>query len=148
MSERPRPQAHSSGGVVYRHLGDEVEIVLCGRIEEGLWALPKGTIEQGETIEETALREVEEETGLSVAIEDGLGEVRYGFLAEDGLVYDKRVSHHLMVATGGDVSLHDAEYDEVRWLPVAEALRLMRYAGERDIVERAVRLIRRRRDER
>ncbi|MFN0251917.1 MAG: NUDIX domain-containing protein, partial [Kofleriaceae bacterium] len=59
-------QAVSAGGVVFRHGAQGIEVLLCGRVREALWALPKGTPEHGESIEQTALREVGEETGLGV----------------------------------------------------------------------------------
>lgn len=134
----------SAGGVVYRRGRRGIEIVLCGRRREGLWALPKGSPEPGETLERTAVREVEEETGLSVAIQESVGSIRYQFTGPDGRRYDKRVEHHLMAPTGGSLGRHDGEFDAVRWLPVEEALRLLRYPNERDILRRAVRLIRKR----
>ncbi len=130
----------SAGGVVYRHGRHGIEIVLCGR-REGLWALPKGSPEPGERLGRTATREVEEETGLRVAIQESVGAIRYQFTGPDGRHYDKRVEHHLMVPTGGSLTCHDSEFDAVRWFPVEEALRLLRYPNERDIVRRAVRLI-------
>jgi len=133
--------AVSAGGVVYRLGQHGIEIVLCGRTPEGLWALPKGSPQQGEALLDTALREVREETGLTVAIEQSVGSIRYQFNAPDGTQYDKTVEHHLMVPVGGKFAQHDAEFDTVRWVPVEEALRLLRYAIERDIVRRAVRLI-------
>lgn len=138
---RPVQRAVSAGGVVYRVGSAGVEVVLCARTGAKLWALPKGTPEQGEALEHTALREVQEETGLRVNILDRVGAIRYYFTGEDGTRYDKRVEHHLMVATGGSLAHHDGEYDDVRWVPVEEALRLMTYPNERDIVRRAMRLI-------
>lgn len=145
MIRKPLPPRRqhvvSAGGVVYRR-GDGIEIVICGRTREGFWALPKGSPQPGETLAATALREVQEETGLVVAIQDTVGDIRYHFIAPDGKGYDKRVVHHLMTAVGGNLSAHDAEFDAVRWVPAEEALRLLRYPNEREIVRRAVRLIR------
>src|SRR5256885_1605091 len=77
--ELPVEQAVSAGGVVYRFADDGLGVLLCGRIADGLWALPKGTPEDNETLEETAAREVREETGLGVDIVEELGTIAYQF---------------------------------------------------------------------
>ena len=136
-----RPQvrgAVSAGGVVYRVREGRPEIVLVARPVTNLWALPKGTPNPGESLEETALREVSEETGLEVEIVEPISEIAYSFHVTDGRVrIDKVVHHFLMTATGGDVSRHDHEYDLVGWYGLTEALRLMTYDNERTVVERA-----------
>jgi len=98
--------AVSAGGVVYRTGPRGIEIVLCARAREGLWALPKGTPQPGESLERTALREVREETGLRVELESLVGSIRYRFTGSDGTRYDKRVEQHLMVPTGGSIEQH------------------------------------------
>lgn len=134
----------AAGGVVYRRGRYDTEIVLCGRSREGVWTLPKGSPEPGETLERAAVREVEEETGLKTAIQEDIGAIRYRFTGPDGTRYHKRVEHHLMVPTGGSLACHDEEFDTARWFPVEEALRLLRFPNERAIVRRAVRLIQQR----
>ena len=130
--------AVSAGGVVYRVREGRPEIVLVARPVTNLWALPKGTPNPGESLEETALREVSEETGLEVEIVEPISEIAYSFHVTDGRVrIDKVVHHFLMTATGGDVSRHDHEYDLVGWYGLTEALRLMTYDNERTVVERA-----------
>jgi len=130
--------AVSAGGVVYRVRDGRPEIVLVARPVTNLWALPKGTPNPGETLEQTALREVSEETGLEVEIVEPISEIAYSFHVTDGRVrIDKVVHHFLMTATGGDVSRHDHEYDLVGWYGLTEALRLMTYDNERTVVERA-----------
>ena len=130
----------SAGGVVVRCTPDaRLEVVICRRAATGLWALPKGTPEPGETREQTALREVREETGLSVAIIRELGSVRYTFMAE-GVLHDKRVYHYLMEPTGGSIDDHDGEFDSVEWLPL-EPVTLVRmtYDTDVEILNRAIR---------
>lgn len=129
----------SVGGVVVRCTPDaRLEVVICRRVSTGLCALPKGTPEFGETREETALREVREETGLSVTIIGDLGSVRYTFMAE-GVLHDKRVYHYLMEPTGGSVDDHDSEFDSVEWLPLEPAtLVRMTYDTDVEILNRAI----------
>lgn len=132
----------SAGGIVYREQGAALEVVLCGRSAEGLWGLPKGTPHSAETIEQTARREVQEETGLEVAIERKVGEIEYWFTrVEQGKRFHKRVHHYLMVPLGGSVDLHDHEYDLVQWVPAAEAEHLLTYQNEADMLRRALTLI-------
>jgi 8-oxo-dGTP pyrophosphatase MutT (NUDIX family) len=133
-------KAISAGGVVFRTCDHGIEIVLCGRMHEGLWALPKGTPEHSESIEETALREVREETGLGVSIVAGLGTIEYGFARPaEGVRFEKTVHHYLMTPDGtGDVERHDHEYDKVEWFAAAEAMRLMTHRNEITIVRRAL----------
>jgi 8-oxo-dGTP pyrophosphatase MutT (NUDIX family) len=133
-------QAVSAGGVVYRRGEHGIEVVLCGRTHEGLWALPKGTPEYGESLPDTAIREVSEETGLSVKIVAGLGTIEYTFARPaQGVRFEKTVHHFLMEPTGeGSVDLHDREYDRVEWFAAGEALRLMTHRNEILVLRRAL----------
>jgi 8-oxo-dGTP pyrophosphatase MutT (NUDIX family) len=138
----PVEEAVSAGGVVFRFRNDRAEIVLVARPATNLWALPKGTPEPGESLEETARREVSEETGLHVAIVQPLADIEYSFPKPRGAGrVDKVVHHFLMTPNGGDVTNHDHEYDLVAWYGVDEALRLMTYDNERSVVQRAAGLI-------
>ena len=129
----------SAGGVVYRRVDDAVEICLAARrTRRGdlVWGLPKGAVEAEESPEEAALREVREESGLDAEIEDDLGTIRY-FYVWEGVRIRKQVRFYLMRATGGDVSEHDDEMEDVRWFPMARAVKRAAYRGEREVVERA-----------
>jgi 8-oxo-dGTP pyrophosphatase MutT (NUDIX family) len=129
-------RATSAGGVVHRSQDGQLEIVLLHRRSPRLWALPKGTPDAGETIAETAVRETREETGLDVAIQEPLGEIRY-FFVRGTTRFNKTVHFFLMRPVGGSTDDHDAEFDEVRWFGVDEALALMTHRTEREVVERA-----------
>jgi 8-oxo-dGTP pyrophosphatase MutT (NUDIX family) len=132
----------SAGGIVYRRGPGGTEVILCGRPSRGLWALPKGTPERAETLEETARREVSEETGLLVDIERKIGEIEYWFTrAEVGKRFRKRVHHYLMRPIGGDTANHDHEYDEVRWFPIGEAKRRLTFTDEVEMLDKALVLI-------
>ena len=133
-------RATSAGGVVHRTVDGETEILLVHRRAPVLWALPKGTPDSGETIEETALRETREETGIEVEIEAPLSSIRY-FFVRGTTRFHKTVHFFLMRPIGGAIELHDGEFDEVRWARVGEALALMNHATERSVVERAVALL-------
>ena len=99
----------------------------------------KGTPEPGESIEETALREVQEETGLKVELEESLGSIGYWFVRSvDGVRCKKTVHFYLMISTGGAMEEHDPEFDEVRWFAAQEALRVMTYPNEKRVAEQAL----------
>lgn len=137
-SRTPMRDVVSAGGVVWRRASTgDIDVVLCGRIADGLWALPKGTPDIGESIEQTALREVREETGLQVVVGLRLPTIDYWFVA-DGVRYHKFVHHWLMEPTGGDTSGHDAEFDLVRWESAANASKLLTYPNERRVLAEAV----------
>jgi 8-oxo-dGTP pyrophosphatase MutT (NUDIX family) len=133
-------RATSAGGVVYRTVDHTLELALAHRRSPLLWALPKGTPDAGETLEETALRETREETGLEVEIERPLRSIRY-FFVRGSTRFHKTVHFFLMRAVGGSPDAHDAEFDEVRWVPLDEALALLTHATERAVVEDAAALV-------
>jgi len=127
----------SSGGVITHIQDGALELVLVGRARPERWSIPKGTPIPGETLEETALREVREETGLTVRILEPLGEITYWFSAR-GVRHHKTVHFFLLESTGGNIEDHDWENDFVAWLPEDEALRRMTFASEVTIVRRAI----------
>ena len=132
----------SAGGVVYRRVNGNIEAVLCGRSEPLRWSLPKGTPDKGETLEETALREVREETGLDVAIEAPIGNIHYWFVTPHDRVHcNKTVHFYLMAHKGGSTDRHDPEFDEVRWFPSSEAVKTLAYANEVHVMEKALAMI-------
>ena len=132
-----RRSATAAGGVVLRGGDHGVEVALLGRVRDGSWVFPKGTPDADESLEQTALREVREETGLEVRIAAAIGTMSYSFAASGERVH-KTVHFFLMEPIGGDVSLHDAEYDEVRWVTVPEARRMLTFDTYRDVLDRAL----------
>ncbi len=131
--------ATSAGGVVIRYQGDSPQFVVGRRRRERdgvTWTLPKGTPAAGETLEETALREVGEETGLEVRIVAPLDSIQYWFV-QKGVRIHKTVHYWIMEPTGGDLSRHDHEFDEVRWLDFQEAPNLLSFETERSLVHLA-----------
>lgn len=130
----------SAGGVVYRLVNGRMEVALCGLDAPLLWGLPKGTPDEGESPEQTALREVQEETGLEVALQGDLGEIEYWF-SRPGARVHKRVQFFLMTATGGSMEAHDPEFDRVSWFPTGLAMTTLTHAAEVDILSRAVKRV-------
>lgn len=129
--------ASAAGGVVLRRGAAGPEVVVAGRVADGSWVFPKGTPDPGETTEETALREVREESGLDVRILRPLGSMDYWFAVAGERVH-KIVHFYLMEAIGGDTSQHDAEYDEVRWVGADQARRMLSFDSYRTVLDRAL----------
>jgi 8-oxo-dGTP pyrophosphatase MutT (NUDIX family) len=143
MAPAPVRRLHSAGGVVYRRRGKGFEVVLCGRARDGRWTLPKGGPNDGERDEETALREVYEETGLQAEIEADLGEIEYDFyLRAEGTHCIKSVRYFLMRAVAGDTAYHDHEHDQVAWFPLEEASHALTFPNESALIQRVVPLLR------
>jgi ADP-ribose pyrophosphatase YjhB (NUDIX family) len=127
----------SAGGVVVRK-DDGLEVCLIRPAGRSVWGLPKGGVEDGETFAETAVREIAEETGIQGIVERELGSIDYSFYSrEAGGRIHKTVHYFLVSATGGDTTRHDHEVSEARWMRLREALRMMTYPNERQMVRRA-----------
>lgn len=136
----------SAGGLVIDGIDgpkDHQVAALIGRIDRRgrmLWSLPKGHIEKGETAEQTAIREVAEETGIQGSVLAALGSIDYWFVTEGRRVH-KTVHHYLMRFSGGELSDEDVEVTEVAWVPVRELPAKLAYADERRLAEVADELI-------
>ena len=131
--------ATSAGGIVVRYEDGRPHLVVGSRRRERdgrTWTLPKGTPERGETAEQTAIREVAEETGLEVRITRPLDHIEYWFV-QSGTRIHKTVHYFLMEPTGGDLDRHDHEFDQVRWIPFDEAGAVLTFETERALVQRA-----------
>jgi 8-oxo-dGTP pyrophosphatase MutT (NUDIX family) len=131
--------ATSAGGIVIRFVGEAAQLVVGKRQrtrDEVTWTLPKGTPNPRETREETALREVREETGLEVRIIRPFDDIAYSFIQGRTRIA-KTVYYFLMIPTGGDLERHDHEFAEVRWIGFDEAATLLTFETERALVARA-----------
>ena len=135
--------ATSAGGIVVRFDDGIPSLVVGARRRDRdilTWTLPKGTPNAGETREETAIREVAEETGLEVQITDVLDSIEYSFV-QRGTRIHKTVHYFLMEPTGGDLSHHDHEFDQVRWVRFDQAPNLLTFETERALVARAAEVV-------
>ena len=133
--------AVSAGGVVWREASanGEFEVVLV-QTPAMRWSLPKGTPENGEHLADTALREVSEETGLEVSLDEKIGVMRYSFPGEDARI-DKAVHFWLMQPTGGSFANHDHEHVDVRWVGLGRAMRMVSYRNTVEVLEDAAALL-------
>ena len=132
----------SAGGLVISGLGkpiDELSAALIGRVDRRgrmMWSLPKGHIETGETAEQTAIREVAEETGIQGTVVAPLGKIDYWFVSEGRRIH-KTVHHYLLRHIGGELSDEDYEVSEVAWVPLRELPRRLTYSDERRLARMA-----------
>lgn len=145
IPEEMFPGLVSAGGVVYRGCGKSLQVVVCSRQVPFSNNLPKGTPDPGETLEQTASREVEEETGLKVEILDYVGFIEYD-VNQGGAngTSPKRVYYFLMRPVGGDFSLHDNEFDIVQWVKDINISSTLTYDNEVDIVQKGLSMVKRR----
>ena len=129
----------SAGGVIYRQQRGAVEVALIRVLDR--WGLPKGQVEAGESLQDTALREVREETGLDGKIVAKLDDITYWYTQKSGagepVRIFKRVYFYLFRFLKGDVARHDHEVDEVRWFAMPDAQQQISYATERNILIKA-----------
>ena len=141
MSQRPAAlmQRLSAGGVVFRARDGSMDVALICPKGGQVWSLPKGLVDEGETVEQTALREVREEAGVDARITASLGESRYWyFIRRENVKCRKTVKYFLMEYAGGDVGDHDEEVSEAAWVPMHEALERLTYKGDREVMTRAI----------
>lgn len=130
----------SAGGIVLRREGGRVLIIIV-EWEKGVekkWApilrqLPKGGHKLGETLEQTALREVLEETGYRARIIAKAGEARWSY-ERDGQIWDETVHYYFMEPVTLIAQKHDEEFDYVRWIEIEQAARILSYPEERRLV--------------
>jgi len=139
----PLRREFSAGGIVWRRGGRSgIEVVLIRPRGARTWSLPKGHVEKGESLHDAAVREVGEETGLSVGAVEKLGDLSYVFSWRDTpggelVRIFKRVYYFAMQYAGGDPARHDSEIDEVLWLDVNDAIARAAYQNERALLQKA-----------
>jgi 8-oxo-dGTP pyrophosphatase MutT (NUDIX family) len=120
----------AAGGVVWRPSADGTDVLVVHRPKYDDWTLPKGKRESGETDEQTALREVHEETGLRCRLGQELAESRY----VDGRGRPKSVRYWEMTVEGGSFTPND-EVDEVRWMPLGQVAGALTYERDQPVIQ-------------
>jgi ADP-ribose pyrophosphatase YjhB (NUDIX family) len=139
----PKVEETSAGGVVLDLSCDPPAVALIARHDRRsrlLWSLPKGHVEEGETPEQAALREVHEETGLIGRIVAPLGVIDFWFVVEDKRIH-KTVHHYVIEAIGGELSDADLEVEAVEWIPYDQVVRRLAYGDERRLVEKVAQIV-------
>jgi len=131
----------SAGGLVIDTTG--ALGLLIGRYDQKdsgrtrvLWSLPKGHIEEGETPEQAAIREVAEETGITSEITKSLGVIDFWFMAGGKRIH-KTVHHFIFKESGGLLAAQESEVDLVSWFPLSEIIGLLAYPDEKKLIARS-----------
>lgn len=137
------PSTHtqvSAGGIAYRQVDDEIQVALILVGPRQRWQLPKGALNTDEQVEQAALREVREETGLETEMVEPLDRIEYWFYANQGgqrVRFHKYVHFFLMRWTGGDVADHDHEVVEARWFHIDTAIEMLSFDSEKAVMRKA-----------
>ena len=138
--DKPFEPVVSSGGLIFN---DDGKILILRRKIEKNWVLPKGKQEAGETLEENALREVEEETGISnLEIDRHIGLVRYVFhWFPDEVNYIKTVHYFLMKVQGEPEVNTETEFSEHKWASYEEAVKILKHENDRLIARKGFEMV-------
>ena len=134
----------SAGGVAVRRIGDDFEVAIVSVGKPERWQLPKGIVDPGETPEVTALREVREEAGITATLVAPLDTVEYWYVGHRGkqrVRFHKFVYFFLMEYQSGELSDHDHEVNEARWVSLEQAQTKLAFKGERQAVAQAAALL-------
>ena len=138
-----KAEQHSAGGLVVKKRGNRSQICLVSKKEGRVWAFPKGRINEGEALPDTAVREVLEETGHRAEVVEKLDVIEYYFfLKENSTFYHKTVTFFLMRLVEEDAQQRDQEADSVGWYDVGVAKKKLSYLNEKKILSKAESLLR------
>lgn len=144
MSKIPTRLQFSAGGVAFRKTGREIQVALISVGGDNRWQLPKGLIDKGESTEDAAVREVREEAGISTEVVQRIDKVDFWYLWDEDrqrVRYHKFVYFYLLLFKSGDVSDHDHEVNEARWVNIDDAIEMLAFDSEKNIVKKALELI-------
>jgi 8-oxo-dGTP pyrophosphatase MutT (NUDIX family) len=129
---------YSSGGVIFRKSDDHIDVGLIATKNRTVWTLPKGIIDKDESPEMAAVREIQEETGLTGSIVDKLGEKSYWFyLKDENAKCKKTVTYFLLEHVSGETNNFSWEVDEAGWFPLDEAINMLHYKSDKEILIKA-----------
>lgn len=141
----PTVEQISAGGAAFRrNSSGELEIAIVSVNPSRRWQLPKGIVDHGESVEQTAVREVREEAGIDTEIVARIETIEYWYVGEQEgkrVRFHKFVHFYLLKYLAGQTEDHDTEVAEARWVKFAEAVKMLEFKNERLVVEKAVKMI-------
>jgi 8-oxo-dGTP pyrophosphatase MutT (NUDIX family) len=144
MSKTPTKLQVSAGGVAFRKRAGRIEVAIISVGDDRRWQLPKGLVDEGESTEEAAIREVREEAGIETELVDLIGKIEYWYYSTESgerVRYHKLVYFYLLHYKSGDICDHDREVNEARWVEIDRAIEMLAFDSERKLVERAKEMI-------
>lgn len=124
----------SAGGIVFN---DKGEVLITKHSQNHHWGFPKGWIEEGQSIEEAAIREVREEGGVEAKIIDKVGHTKYMYTLKGEKIF-KVVTYFLMKYISGDPKDHDWEMEDAGWFTTEEALKTLDFSRDKDLLKKAL----------
>lgn len=134
----------SSGGVAFRPGPTDIDVALVLVGKQRRWQLPKGLVDPGETPEVTAVREVREEAGIQTTLLAPIATIEYWYVGKQGeaqVRFHKFVHFYLLAYQSGEVTDHDGEVQEARWVPLGAVSTMLAFASERGVVAKAAAMI-------
>jgi 8-oxo-dGTP diphosphatase len=134
----------SAGGVAFWRKGDDDQVAIVSVNPSRRWQLPKGLVDEGETVEQAAVREVREEAGINTEVVAPIDTVSYWFVSDwDGerARIHKNVHFFFLRYISGDTADHDHEIFEARWVKAEDAIEMLAFDSEKDIVRKALEMI-------
>ena len=132
----------SAGGVLFKEVDGKFQVIIYSRNNSSQWCLPKGKIEQGETKEAAAVREIKEETGLDGEVVKHLKDIYYSYVDKKRKVLLNKTVHYFLVKyTKGQINTDDAGVEDVIWIDIKEAINRMTFDNEKQTLQRALNVL-------
>ncbi|MCS7243115.1 MAG: NUDIX hydrolase [Candidatus Calescibacterium sp.] len=132
----------SAGGVIFWKSESNILVCIVKRKGKNVWILPRGRVEMNENMEDTVVREVKEETGIVARVIRKLGVIKYNYYSPyDRLFYDKEVHFYLLKITKQERFIPNDEIQDMKWVTVQDALQILSYEKEKEILLKAVKYI-------